>query len=268
MFSLLNVNGHPTNILSTNMTYLLFATLSAHLLAVLTLKNQRVSTLLFVIASALQTWLCGQLLLTDAGWSFNAQNAVLLVSWLANIIVLLAAIRMMSVRFLVHLVAISGIIWLLMWPASSTIKPYSWQLDLHILLAITAYAILSVSSLLAMALAWQIKRMKSHVFSGPSASMNNLLSNEEKLFKLVLTGWLTLTAALLSGMLFIEGFFGAGMGHKVTFSIIAWLLFALLIFGRLTQGWRGQKAIKLNLLAMVLLALGYLGSQIVLDYFI
>ena len=110
--------------------------------------------------------------------------------------------------------------------------------------------------------------MKDHVFSGPGASMNNLLSNEEKLFKLVVTGWLLLTCALISGMIFIDEFFSSGMGHKVTFSLIAWLLFALLIFGRLTQGWRGQKAIKLNLFSMALLALGYLGSQVVLDYFV
>ena len=268
MFSLLNVNGLHTNILSTHMIYLLFATLLAHLLAVFTLRNPRTSTLLLVFASALQTVVCGQYLLTESGWAFNAQNAVLLVSWLANIIVLLAAIKMPFVRVLIHLVALVSLSWLIAWPAESTIKPYTWQLDLHILLSISAYAVLSVSSILALALAWQIKRMKDHVFSGPSASMNNLLSNEEKLFKLIVSGWLLLTCALISGMLFVDGFFGSGMGHKVTFSIIAWLLFAVLIFGRLTQGWRGSKAIKLNLLAMVTLALGYLGSQIVLDYLI
>ena len=250
------------------MIYLLIATFLAHFLAVITLKNQRVSTLLFVVGSALQTLLCGQLLLSQEGWSFNAQNAVLLVSWEANIIVLLASIRMLSVRLLIHAVALTAILWVYMWPAAGVIKPYTWQLDLHILLSITAYAVLSVSSVLALALAWQIKRMKANVFSGPSASMNNLLSNEEKLFKLVVSGWLLLSCALVSGMIFVDGFFADGMGHKVTFSVIAWLLFGLLIFGRLTKGWRGQKAIKLNLIAMVLLALGYLGSQIVLDYFI
>ncbi|WP_154223366.1 cytochrome C assembly family protein [Marinicella rhabdoformis] len=250
------------------MTYLLFATFLAHFLAVFTLKNQRTSNLLLVVASALQTLLCGQLLLSQEGWSFNAQNAVLLVSWEVNIIVLLATIRMLPVRFLIHTISMAALVWIYFWPALSDVTPYSWQLDLHIMLSITAYAVLSVSSVLALALAWQIKRMKTHVFSGAGTSMNNLLSNEEKLFKLVVTGWLLLSCALVSGMIFIDGFFGNGMGHKVIFSLIAWILFALLIFGRLTKGWRGKKAIKLNLLAMVLLALGYLGSQIVIDYFV
>lgn len=250
------------------MTYLLLATLIAHTLAVATLNTYSVSFALLLLGSALQTLVCGGLLLTDAGWAFNAQNAVLLVSWVANIIVLLSRIQMPMVRFVMHLVAAVAILWIMAWPAETVIKPYGWQLDLHILLSISAYAVLSVSTVLAVALGIQIKRMKNNVFAAQNMTVNNLLSNEEKLFKLIVTGWLLLTMTLLSGVLFVDGFLTEGMGHKVTFSIMAWVLFALLIFGRLTQGWRGQKAIKLNLLAMALLALGYLGSQIVLDYFI
>ncbi len=251
------------------MTYLLLATLLAHTLAVATINQFSLTTWFMLVASALQTWLCGSLLLTISGWAFNVQNTVVLVSWVANITVLIAHIKIPLVRFLIHIIAVAGILWIMASPTTTfNLKPYGWQMDLHILLSITAYAVLSVSSVLALVLGLQIRRMKNNVFAAQNMTVNHLLMNEEKLFKLVTSGWLLLTCALLSGVIFVDNFLSQGMGHKVTFSLIAWILFALLIFGRLTQGWRGQTAIKLNLLAMLLLAIGYLGSNIVLDYFI
>ena len=72
----------------------------------------------------------------------------------------------------------------------------------------------------------------------------------------------------MTGIIFVHGFLSDGMGHKIIFSLIAWVLFAILILGRLTKGWRGKTAIKLNLLAMSLLMLGFLGSYFVLDYLV
>jgi len=94
------------------------------------------------------------------------------------------------------------------------------------------------------------------------------LKNEEKLFRLIFLGWLFLSCALVTGIIFVHGFLSDGMGHKIIFSLIAWVLFAILIVGRITKGWRGKTAIKLNLIAMTLLMLGFIGSYIVLDYFI
>jgi ABC-type uncharacterized transport system permease subunit len=68
--------------------------------------------------------------------------------------------------------------------------------------------------------------------------------------------------------MFVEGFLATDMGYKVIFSLLAWVLFAVLIFGRMTKGWRGKTAIKLNLVAMSLLMIGFLGSYLVLDYLI
>ena len=98
--------------------------------------------------------------------------------------------------------------------------------------------------------------------------MNSLLKNEEKLFKLIVLGWLFLSCALVTGVMFVQGFLGDGMGHKIIFSLVAWVLFGILIIGRLSKGWRGKTAIKLNLIAMAVLMLGFLGSYVVLDYIV
>lgn len=250
------------------MTVLIIATLLAHLLAIFTVKNFTVSRLLLIFASALQTIICGQFLLTESGWIFNAQNACLVVSWVANIIVLLTGFRLYFLRFLLHVIAIAVIAWIYLLPFNSEPKPYVWALDLHILFSIIAYSLLFVSSLVSINLGMQIRNMKRNVFITQNTNINSLLKNEEKLFKLILFGWLFLSCALLTGIMFVKGFLADGMGHKVVFSLLAWILFAVLIFGRLTKGWRGKKAIKLNLIAMTLLMLGFLGSYLVLDYIV
>lgn len=250
------------------MTYLFAATAMSHLMALVNIKNFKVSVAFFILASLLQTVLTGQLLLSESGWTFNAQNACLVISWLSNIIVLLAQFRLLWVRALLHLIAMTVLSWIFYLPHSSASKPYVWAIDLHILLSVLAYSLLFVSSLVAINLGWQIKQMKQHVFDSQSMTINSLLKNEEKLFRLIFLGWLFLSCALVTGIIFVQGFLSEGMGHKIIFSLVAWVLFAILIVGRITKGWRGRTAIKLNLLAMTLLMLGFLGSYIVLDYLI
>lgn len=250
------------------MTYLFLATAVLHLMALLTVKNYMTSVVLFILASLLQTLITGQLLLSADGWVFNAQNACLVVSWMSNIIVLLAAFRLPWIRGILHLVAMVILAWIHFLPHATASKPYVWAIDLHILLSVLAYSLLFVSSLVSINLGWQISQMKKNVFISQSMTINSLLRNEEKLFKLILFGWLFLSCSLVTGVIFVHGFLSQGMGHKIIFSLVAWMLFAILIVGRLTKGWRGRTAIKLNLLAMSLLMLGFLGSYIVLDYLV
>jgi len=88
------------------------------------------------------------------------------------------------------------------------------------------------------------------------------------LFNLVFLGWLILTTSLISGLLFIENFVQQHLGHKVVFSLIAWLIFGVIILKRLSKGLRGEKLISLTLIGMFLLAIGYMGSKIVLEWLI
>jgi len=250
------------------MTYLFVATAMSHLFALVNIKNYKVSILFFILASLLQTGITGQLLLSENGWTFNAQNVCMVISCLSNYIVILAQFRLLWVRSLLHIIAIFIIPWIFYIPYTSASKPYIWAIDLHILLSVLAYSLLFVSSLVAVNLGWQIRQMKQHIFDSQSMTINCLLRNEEKLFKLIFLGWLFLSCALVTGVMFVKGFLSDGMGHKIIFSLLAWFLFAILIVGRITKGWRGKTAIKLNLIAMSLLMLGFLGSYVVLDYLV
>jgi ABC-type uncharacterized transport system permease subunit len=221
-----------------------------------------------IIASLFHTVICFYQIIGEDGWILNINNSVLLVALLSVLVVIVYKISSRFVKIPLVLFTILALIFILFYPElHHTGKKFTWQLDLHISLSMLAYSLLSVATLFAVSLWVQIKRLKNSsllIINNPIS----ILDEEKKLFQLVLLGWLTLTASLLSGAIFITDFLEKSLGHKITFSILAWIVFGVIIFGRLTKGWRGEKLISLVILGMVLLATGYLGSKIVLEYLI
>ena len=49
-------------------------------------------------------------------------------------------------------------------------------------------------------------------------------------------------------------------------SILSWLVFGILMFGRWRYGWRGRTAAAMALGAMLFLFLAFFGSQFVYDF--
>jgi len=65
------------------------------------------------------------------------------------------------------------------------------------------------------------------------------------------------------GFAFLDDIFAQHLVHKTVLSMLAWVIFAFLLWGRYTYGWRGKKAIKLSLGGFVFLMLSYFGSKFV-----
>jgi len=91
---------------------------------------------------------------------------------------------------------------------------------------------------------------------------------EKLLFDFILAGFIGLTLALLSGFIFLEDLFSQHLVHKTALSIIAWLVFATLLIGRFTIGWRGRTAIRWTLSGFISLMLAYFGSKFVLEFIV
>jgi len=89
---------------------------------------------------------------------------------------------------------------------------------------------------------------------------------ETLLFQLIWLGEIALTLSLLTGFMVYDDFFAQQLIHKVTFSIVAWLVYAVLLFGRHYRGWRGQKAINWTWVGFSAILLGYLGSKFVIEF--
>ncbi|MCB1717000.1 MAG: cytochrome c biogenesis protein CcsA, partial [Candidatus Competibacteraceae bacterium] len=67
------------------------------------------------------------------------------------------------------------------------------------------------------------------------------------------------------GFLFFVDIFAQHLVHKTILSIIAWLLFGILLWGHRRYGWRGPIAVRWTLGGFIVLMLAYFGSKLVLE---
>ena len=95
--------------------------------------------------------------------------------------------------------------------------------------------------------------------------MPPLTQLESLLFRTIAVGFGLLTATLLTGVLFVENLLAQHLVHKTVLSVLSWLAFGVLLLGRWRYGWRGAKAVRWTLVAMVLLMLAFFGSKFVLE---
>jgi ABC-type uncharacterized transport system permease subunit len=140
-----------------------------------------------------------------------------------------------------------------------------WQIQLHAWLALLAYATLSLAALLAIMLWLQERALRQRRIRSASNVLPPLVLIETLLFRVIAVGFLLLTLALVSGVLFVDDLLAQHLVHKTVLSVLAWLVFGALLIGRLRFGWRGRRAVRLTLLAMGLLLLSFFGSKFVLE---
>ncbi|QCO67377.1 inner membrane protein YpjD [Luteimonas yindakuii] len=140
-----------------------------------------------------------------------------------------------------------------------------WRLQLHAGLALLAYATLAIAALLALMLRAQERALRRREFHRWLRALPPLTELETLLFRTITVGFALLTATLLTGVLFVHDFFAQHLIHKSVLSVLSWLVFGALLFGRWRYGWRGPPAVRWTLTAMVLLVLAFFGSKFVLE---
>lgn len=140
-----------------------------------------------------------------------------------------------------------------------------WQIKLHVTIALIAFGVLSIAAVLAILLAIQERALRLRKFGPWLRALPPLTLTETLLFRLIAAGFALLTLTLLTGALFVDNLFGQHLVHKTVLSIVAWLVFGLLLFGRWRHGWRGQRAVNLTLIGMAVLLLAFFGSKAVLE---
>jgi ABC-type uncharacterized transport system permease subunit len=147
-----------------------------------------------------------------------------------------------------------------------TAADLGWPLQLHALLALLAYAALAMAAVMALMLWAQERMLRQRRLDHPLLRLLPPLTElEDLLFRTITAGFILLTLALLTGIVFVENLFAQHLAHKTILSALSWLVFGALLFGRLRFGWRGRRAVQLTLSAMALLVLAFFGSKFVLE---
>ena len=138
-------------------------------------------------------------------------------------------------------------------------------LRLHILLSVTAYSLLAIAAVQAMLLAFHENQLRNKRPTKSIRLLPPMQVMENLLIQFIVIGFFLLSLSLSTGLVFVEDIFAQHLSHKVVFSIMAWLVFAIVLLGRWVWGWRGKKLIRLTLGGCALLLLAYFGSKLVLE---
>ena len=145
--------------------------------------------------------------------------------------------------------------------------------QVHLLLAILAYSLLTIAAIHAVLMATMERRLhgeaatRSGRLSFVIDRLPPLLAMEGVLFRLITVGFILLTATVVSGIFFSEQLFGRPLrfDHKTVFAIAAWIVFGGLLLGRQVFGWRGRTALRWTITGFVMLMLAYVGYYFVLE---
>ncbi len=206
-------------------------------------------------------------LLGDSGLNLGFFNAGSLVGWLMVLLVLLAALRRPVENLAVFILPIGAIALFLgevLGGPAQTARATA-GLEAHILTSMLAYAVLSLAALQALLLAFQDHQLRNRHPTGLIRYMPPLRIMEEILFQILWAGFVLLSLSLATGVIFLENIFAQHLVHKTTLSVAAWVVFAILLFGRIRFGWRGRKAIRWTMGGFLALMLAYFGTKLVLE---
>lgn len=202
------------------------------------------------------------------GWDMNILNALSLVSAVIVALILLATPRRQLINTGV-VVFPGAALWLAL-QLAVTVPPVvlsnvDWLTELHVACSLIAYGTLSIAALTALLVAFQDRILRHH---GPARLLEvlpPLAWLETLMFRLILAGWAVLTVSLITGGLYIESLLAQHLVHKAVLSVLSWIVFGVLLFGRWRYGWRGRTALSLALAGMGFLLLAYFGSKLVLE---
>ncbi len=151
------------------------------------------------------------------------------------------------------------------WITSSTAVT-EMALQWHILASVMAYGMLVLAATQSVALAIQTHYLRTLRPAGILGALPPIDLMEKLLFQMIGAGFVLLSVSLLTGALFLQDIFAQHLVHKTTLSIMAWLVFGILLTGRLVRGWRGKTALVWTLSGLGLLIVGYFGSKLVLEF--
>jgi ABC-type uncharacterized transport system permease subunit len=249
--------------------YITGATSLAVRLAKRKMEASKLQPLIFGLTGALfHAVLLQQAIMTSTGLNLGFTNMLSLATWFVAGLFIVTAFRKpienMGIMIL-PLAAIMLCIQVLV-PTSHILSPAeSKGLGVHILFSILAYSLLGMAAVQAILLSFQERSLHNRHPGGIVRALPPMETMEGLLFQLIIIGFALQSMSLLSGFIYLEDMFAQHLVHKTVLSIIAWAVFAVLLFGHWRFGWRGRTAVRWTLSGFFTLLLAYFGSKYVLE---
>jgi ABC-type uncharacterized transport system permease subunit len=141
----------------------------------------------------------------------------------------------------------------------------TWQLQTHVFTAMFAYGLLTAGAIVAVYALIQDRRLRAARLSPVNQLFAPLETTERVLYGVTTVGIAVLAVSVLLGITFVENLFAQHLVHKTVLSLLALLVFGVLLAGRHLSGWRGRRAVYLYLGGFALLCLAYFGTRVILE---
>jgi len=220
-----------------------------------------------MVATLLHGWLLLQLLFMEQGLNLGVFNAISLLTWLISAILVVSAVVRPTENL--GIIAFPGAgLAIALGSVTSTnhfTSVTNTPLEIHILISVAAYSMLSIAAVQAILLTIQDRHLRNKRPGGFIRALPPLQTMETLLFQIIALGFILQSLSLFTGFIFLENMLAQHLVHKTVLSLIAWLVFGILLWGRWQFGWRGRTAIRWTLTGFVALALSYIGSKMVLE---
>ncbi len=143
-----------------------------------------------------------------------------------------------------------------------------WGIGVHIAFSILSAGVLTLASIHAVGIAVLDQVLRTPGNLTLAQRMPPLQTMERLLFRQIAVGFFLLSLTILSGLLFVHDLFGQHLAQKTLLAIGAWLIFGVLLWGRVRYGWRGRTAIRWTLSGYGTLVAAYFGSKLILEQFL
>jgi len=217
----------------------------------------------------LHAFLLQQAMFTPGGLNFGLTNVGSLATWFVAGLLLIASLRrpIENLGIIILPLAAFSILAQVLLPTEhilTTDETHS-GIGIHILFSILAYSLLGLAAVQAMLLSIQERNLHRRNPGGFIRALPPMESMETLLFQMIIIGFVLQSMSLASGIVYLDNMFAQHLAHKTILSIIAWLVFAILLWGHWKHGWRGRVAVRWTISGFITLLLAYFGSKYVLE---
>ncbi len=143
----------------------------------------------------------------------------------------------------------------------------SWWFPIHVSLAFLGHAIFAIAGVAGIMYLLQERMLKSKKFSGLFYRLPSLNVLDNINYKCLTFGFPLMTMGIISGALWANSAWGGywRWDPKETWALITWFLYAALLHGRLTVGWRGRRAAIFAIIGFLCLLFTFFGVNMFLS---
>jgi ABC-type uncharacterized transport system permease subunit len=202
------------------------------------------------------------------GLNLGFFNTLSLLGWMTALVLIIGAFfePVLSLAIVMFPGAALTLILMMIFPTQNVIVlEGGWPMKFHVLSSVIAYSMFALAAVQVILLAIQDRALRGHKVAGFVRSLPPLQTMEALLFQMIALGFIILSFSLLTGAIYITDMFAQHLVHKTVLSIVAWLVFAILLWGRWRFGWRSRKAFAWTLGGFIVLGLAYPVTKFILE---